>query len=86
MKKIFLDRFGSVVQVGRMKKVDPIVVALQSRAFEHRIKPSTIIARAGVSSATWARWAAGGVPDLGAVRRMESALEDLIREAEAAGS
>jgi hypothetical protein len=61
-----------------MKKPDSAIVPFQSRMFEHGVRIKDVCKTAGVSPSTWSRWAAGGVPDLGTLRKMEAALEEEI--------
>jgi hypothetical protein len=65
-----------------MKKPDPLVVALNSKMFEHGISISDACIRAApaVNRSTWSRWAAGGAPDIPTFRRLEAAVDELIAE------
>jgi|GEM_PF-6768702 len=60
------------------RKPDPIIVPLQSRAFAEGVRIKEMCERADVHPTTWSRWAAGGTPDLTALRRMEAALDAII--------
>lgn len=68
------------------KKPDPIIVPLQSRMFAAGLRTKDVCERAAVNPSTWSRWAAGGVPDLATLRKIEAAVEAMILEDEQAAA
>lgn len=65
------------------KPINPAVVALQSRMFEHRLKVTKVFEEAQVHPSTWSRWADGGDPNMATFDKITAVVDRLIEQAEA---
>lgn len=80
MRLLFFAASGSFRRMSEQSTVDEAVVELHSKMFRHRLKVKEVCSRAGIGVATWTRWAAGASPNLGNLRKMEKAVDELIAE------
>lgn len=64
--------------------IDPEVVRLNTRIFEHGLKVKPVMQRAELPRETWYRWKKGGDPRVSEVRRVDLAIDQLIAEKERA--
>lgn len=66
------------------RTIDPEVIRLNTRIFEHGLKVKPVMEAANLPRETWYRWRRGGDPRVSEVRRVDHAIDRLIAEKEAA--
>lgn len=67
-----------------MTDPDPLVIALNRRRREAKVRVGTLMLRAGLHPTTWSGWQAGVLPKLSNLRAAEAALDAIVAERETA--
>lgn len=62
--------------------IEPEVVRLATRIFEHKLEVKEVMEAAGLTRALWYRWRGGGDPRVSQIRNVDRAIDRLIAEKE----
>lgn len=68
--------------VDSTSQIEPEVVRLATRIFEHKLEVTEVMERAGLTRGLWYRWRDGGDPRVSQIRRVDQAIDQLIAEKE----
>ena len=63
-----------------MPAIAPEVVELKSLMFAHRLNTRAVCERADMHIETWWRWGRGSLPTLRLLRKMRTAVDEMIAE------